>query len=251
MWRPLNKEKIMAKKKNKKLKRSRRVPKGRRNLAVANYGDTIVIRNKSTVSAGICGVVMLSLIAVAAFKLKEAWNLPFFWAGLMLVVLGIVYSSVNAICSKIVLDSPKTLISVYRPFEKQYKFSDVNYVDVTAKKSKDKPIAYTVILYIGNGKRTVEVTTYSEDQADELVSLFRGMLDNGAMEYPEGDEEPFHFDDDEKKSGFTFLKRKKNTEPEAGVDETDVKAPEKSDDASLEEKRDESENSDSDDDKEE
>ena len=37
------------------------------------------------------------------------------------------------------------------------------------------------------------------------------MLDNGAMVYPEGDEEPFNFGDG-KRFEFTFITRKKNTE---------------------------------------
>lgn len=242
---PLVKEKTMAKKKN--AKKARRTPKGRRNLSVVNNGDTVTIRNRSVVSAGIFGIIIFALIIVAVFKMKAAWELPLFWVGLSLVSLGIVYSSVNAIFSKIVLDSPNTLISVYRPFEKQYKFSEVNYVDINTSKLKDGPVAYTVILYIGIGKKTVEVTSYSKQQAEELLSLFRGMLDNGAMEYPEGNEEPFHFDDEDKKErGFAFLKRKNKDENKMESDKTEEKAPEKSEEHSEEEKSDETEKKDSD-----
>ena len=44
------------------------------------------------------------------------------------------------------------------------------------------------------------------------------MLDHGAMEYPEGNEEPFHLDDEEEKR-FEFIKRRKKTDVLPSVDE--------------------------------
>ena len=104
-------------------------------------------------------------------------------------------------------------MTVFSPFKTEYKFADINYVDLKASKPKDGLITHTVSAYIGNGKKKIELTTHSKPQADELVSLLRGMLDNAAMEYPEGNEEPFRFDDENEQTGG-FLKRKKQPKPE-------------------------------------
>ena len=215
----------MAKNKSAPTKKARRAPKGRRNLSVANYGDKVVIKNRSTVSVGLFGTILLALCVFAMIKIRWAWGFPVFWICASVIAAGMLSLFINMMLSKIVLDSPKTIISVYRPFEKQYKFSDVNYVDVNTTKHSDGLLAYTVILYIGVGKKTIQMTSFSKDQADELVALFRGMLDHGAMEYPEGDEEPFNFDD-EKEGGFTFLKRKKKTQTTEDDEPTTVTAAE-------------------------
>ena len=106
----------------------------------------------------------------------------------------------------------------YNPIKKQYKFEEINYIDQKTVNGKDGVVVYKVIVYIGNGKRTVEIAALSSSQADELASLLRGMLDNGAMIYPEGDEEPFNFDDEkkEKRGIFSFGKSKEGIE--AGTD---------------------------------
>lgn len=160
---------------------------------------------------------MLSMCIAGGVVMKEAWELPLFIVVFAIFVIGSVYSLANILLGKIVLDSPNMLMTVYNPFKKQYKFEDINYVDVHSSKPKDGIVLHNVIVYIGNGKRNVEIITMSSKQADELVLLLRGMLDNGAMIFPEGDEEPFTFDDDKEKKGvlsFGFKKSKDDPKDE-------------------------------------
>ena len=200
----------MMKNSKSKKKTKKKIPE-RKNLSVVNQGDLVIIRNRSTIAAAMVGVIMLGLCTAGAFTLRAAWELPLFWLLFGVLVTGVVYSLAKAMLAKVVLDSPKTTITVYNPLPIKYKFEDVNYVDVTTAKSTEGAIAYVVTVYIGIGKRTVEIVSYSKEQADELAILLRGMLDNGAMVYPEGDEEPFNFGDG-KRFEFTFITRKKNTE---------------------------------------
>ena len=157
-------------------------------------------------------------VIVGCFSIKDVWQLPVFWAMFLLLVLGTVWSLLNMILGKIVLDSLGMTMNVYNPVKKQYKFEEINYIDQKIVNGKDGVVVYKVIVYIGNGKRTVEIAALSSSQADELASLLRGMLDNGAMIYPEGDEEPFNFDDEkkEKRGIFSFGKSKEGIE--AGTD---------------------------------
>ena len=206
--------------KNKKLSKKNQKIKEKKNLDIANYGDVIVIRNRSVIASSVLTFIMLSLFVAGAVVMKEAWELPMFRVVFAAILLGAAYSLANIFLSKIVLDSPNMLMNVYNPFKKQYKFEDINYIDVDSSEPKDGIVLHSVIVYIGKGKRTVEITTMSSKQADELVTLLRGMLDNGAMVFPEGDEEPFTFDDDKKKKASFFLGSKKNKKEET-EDETE------------------------------
>lgn len=201
----------MKKTKDNKKKTNNKV-KEQKSLSIANHGDTVVIKNRSTLAAIISEAIILVLCIAGAVAMRDAWGLPLFWVVFLTLVAGILYSFASMIFGKIVLDSPNLQMTVYNPFKKQYKFEDINYVDIKSSKEKGGVIIHRVIVYIGEGKKSVEMTTLSQKQADELVSLLRGMLDNGAMTYPEGDEEPFNFDDDdEKKHGVNLfgLKKKK------------------------------------------
>ena len=208
-------------KKNKKQSKKNQKIKEKKNLQIANYGDVIVIRNRSVIAASVLSFIMLSLCIAGGVVMKEAWELPLFIVVFVIFVIGSVYSLANILLSKIVLDSPNMLMTVYNPFKKQYKFEDINYVDVHSSKTKDGIALHNVIVYIGNGKRNVEIITMSSKQADELVSLLRGMLENGAMVFPEGDEEPFDFDEDDKKrTGLFSFGSKKNKKSDT-EDETE------------------------------
>ena len=203
------------KKKNKKL--LKKAPE-KKNLSIVNQGDVVTIRNRSTIAASVLWTIVLMFVIVGCFSIKDVWQLPVFWAMFLLLVLGTVWSLLNMILGKIVLDSLGMTMNVYNPVKKQYKFEEINYIDQKIVNGKDGVVVYKVIVYIGNGKRTVEIAALSSSQADELASLLRGMLDNGAMIYPEGDEEPFNFDDEkkEKRGIFSFGKSKEGIE--AGTD---------------------------------
>ena len=217
----------MKKNSKSKKKTKKKVPE-RKNLSIVNQGDFIIIRNRSTIAAALIGVIFLGVCAVGVFTLRDAWNLPMFWLMFGALVAGVVYSIAKAMLNKVVLNSPKMTITVYNPVPITYKFEDVNYIDINTAKGTDGAVAYIVTAYIGVGKRTVELISYSKEQADELAILLRGMLDNGAMVFPEGNEEPFSLGDKGKPLEFTFITKKKNNEAasagpatEASKDETD------------------------------
>ena len=216
------------KKKNKKL--LKKAPE-KKNLSIVNQGDVVTIRNRSTIAASVLWTIVLMFVIVGCFSIKDVWQLPVFWAMFLLLVLGTVWSLLNMILGKIVLDSLSMTMNVYNPIKKQYKFEEINYIDQKTVNGKDGVVIYKVIIYINNGKRSVEIASLSSSQADELASLLRGMLDNGAMVYPEGDEEPFNFDEEktEKRGLFSFGRsvtkdvEKSNDAPESsdsGKDET-------------------------------
>lgn len=184
----------MAKNKNKKSRKVRE----KKNLSIANYGDTVVIRNRSLIGGGILGTLTVAFCIAMLFVLRDAWDVAIFWIVYPFILLSSIYSLINTLFGRIVLDSPNMLMTVYMPFKAVYKFSDINYIDLKSSKKQEGYITHTVTVYIGDGKRCVNVDTLSAEQAEELTSLFRGMLDNAAMEYPEGNEEPFNFDDDKK-----------------------------------------------------
>ncbi|MBQ7344164.1 MAG: hypothetical protein IJW53_05330 [Clostridia bacterium] len=192
----------------------------KKNLSIINQGDTVIIKNRSAIASGVLGVVLIILCVVGTFLLGDIWNMLLFKLAFPLIVLGALWTSIGAIFSKIVLNSPNKLMIVYNPFKKQYNFDDINYVDRKTKKEKDGVVVHKISAYIGDGKRTVEILTFSSEQADELESLLRGMLDSGAMVYPEGDEEPFNFDDEkkERRGLFSFGKRKVNDKNAAEKD---------------------------------
>lgn len=195
-------------KKNKNKAKNKVINK--KNLSIINQGDTVIIRNRSTIAAGVLSVIILGVCAAGIFTLRDAWNLPLFWLMFAVFVAGTLFSLAKSIFGKVVLDSPKTTMTVYNPLPVSYKFEDVNYVDQKTLKNGDGPLVHVVTVYIGIGKRSVELVSYSKEQADELAILLRGMLDNGAMVYPEGDEEPFNFDND-KRFEFNFIKRNKKS----------------------------------------
>ena len=185
------KEKV-EEKKDKKRNSEKKVAE-KKNLSIVNQGDFIVIRNRSAIGAGVLSVIILGICAAGVYTLRQAWNLPLFWAMFGLLVLGILYSLVKSVCSKIVLNSPQKIITVYNPLPKEYKFEDINYIDRKTVKDRTAPDAHVVIAYIGDGRRNVSITSYSKAQADELAILLNGMLDNGAMIFPEYDEDPLDY----------------------------------------------------------
>lgn len=188
---------------NDKKKKARKV-RERANLSIANHGDTVIIRNRFLVGGGILGGLMLAFSIAIFFVLRGAWDTVIFWIVYPFLFLSTLYSFLNTLFGKIVLDSPRTTMTVYSPFKVVHKFSDINYVDMKSSKKQEGFITHTVTVYIGDGRRCVNIDTLSRKQADELVSLLRGMLDNAALIYQEGNEEPFHFDDgeDEKAEGI-------------------------------------------------
>lgn len=193
-------------KKNKKKIKSKVINK--KNLSIINQGDTVIIRNRSAIAAGVISVIVLGVCAAGIFTLRDAWDLPLFWLMFSVFIVGTLYSFAKTLFGKIVLDSPKTTMTVYNPFPISYKFEDVNYVDLKTQKNQDGLEAHVVTVYIGIGKRSVQLVSYSKEQAEELAILLRGMLDNGAMVYPEGDEEPFSYES-ETDGEFKCLKRNK------------------------------------------
>ena len=205
--------------------------KGKKNLKVVNRGDYVIIKNRAVFIPAFVGIMVLVLAVMTVLNLREAWNLPAFWCVMGALIVGTTYSVASTIFGKIVLDSPRKCMIVYSPFGRSYKFDDINYIDRrTDKGNKGKKI-YVVDVYIGNGKRSVRVASYSKAQADEIEVLMRGMLKSGALIHPEGDEEPFNFDK-KKKSASPFSKRVKkpiedenpeNTQPDVSAE--NVEAP--------------------------
>ena len=192
--------------------------KERKNLSIINCGDKVVIKDRSRVASSVLWSIILAFLSSLIFILKDARNEAIFWVPFLFVAFSTAYMLANAIFGKIVLDALEMSITVYIPFKIEYKFSDVNYVDIRSSKPKDGIVTHKVSAYIGKGKGSVDVVTTSISQADEVASLIRGMLDSGAMEYPEGNEEPFGYEE-EKKQGFAFPKRKKK--PDEAADEAD------------------------------
>lgn len=184
----------------------------KKNLSIVNSGDVVIIKNKSSIAGAVLGAIILSFFATVLFLLKDARQVTLFWLVFAFLTLSAVYFLTSALLGKIVLNSPEKLMTVYFPIKKEYKFDAINYIDCKSSKPKEGIVTHTVVVYIGNGKRRVEVATTSRAQADELVALLRGMLDNGAMEFPEGDEEPFNFDDKRGRSAFSFLKKKSDSQ---------------------------------------
>ena len=204
------------KKKSKAKARAKAKKTGRKNLSIVNHGDEVVISNRSTIAASVCGVIILGLCAAGIFTLRDAWELPLFWCLFSAAALGAVYSFAKMLFGKIVLNSPDMTMTVYNPFPIEYKFVDINYIDQRTERGTDGETVHVVVVYIGDGKRSVEIVSFSKEQADELAALLRGMLDLAAMIYPEGDEEPFDLDDD-KTAGFNFLRRNKKQTPAPAV----------------------------------
>ena len=198
-------------KKNNK-KKDRKI-REKRNLSIVNYGDVIIIKNRTAVASAVLGTIILAFSGAVMFTLKDAWNNPVFWGVFAFVVLGTVYMLASAVLNKIVLNSPNMTMTVCFPFKKEYKFSDINYIDMRSSKPKDGIVTHKVSAYIGNGRMSVDVVTTSASQAEEIAALLRGMLDNGAMEYPECDDEPKPDNEEEKKPVFPlFAKKKKSSE---------------------------------------
>ena len=192
-------------------------------LLIENNGDFVTIRTRSILVAAIIGSIELALCVACIFVMKGAWGLPWFWVMFSSVILGIIYFTVNELLSKIVLNSPKMTMTVYNPLKKEYKFSDINYIDAKTTKS-GRAVLHVVTVYIGDGRRSVEIATLSEKQAYELASLLRGMLDNAAMIYPEGNEEPFNLDDNNKKSPLEVFREKFGKKPADNSNDDSLKS---------------------------
>ena len=176
------------------------------NLKIENFGDTVIIKNRSAITGGVSGALLMVFIIAVAIIMRAAWSYYLFWLLFAFLFLSSAYWCVSAAFGKIVLNSPKMTMTVYSPLKKEYKFRNINYVDVKSAKPKDGFVVHTVSVYIGDGKKSVKIDTLSSEQAEELSALLRGMLDNAAMEYPEGNEEPFNLDKEEKKAAGSLLK---------------------------------------------
>ena len=200
------KEKKVKVKKEKNKKREKKVVE-KKNLSIVNQGDFIIIRNRSAIAASVLSVIILGVCAAGVYTLRQAWDLPLFWTAFGLLVLGIIYSLAKTVFSKIVLNSPQKTITVYNPFPIQYKFEDVNYIDRKTVKDRTAPDAHVVIAYIGEGKKNVSITSYSKAQANELAILLNGMLDNGAMIFPEYEEDPLDYGGKMQKHDFITSKK--------------------------------------------
>lgn len=157
-------------------KDTKRKDTGKKSLSVNNFGDHVIIRNRNYYLGAALGILIFIVSVIGAFYLRDAWSLPFFWGAFVLLLIGIAYYTVKTIISKIVLDSRDLTMTIYNPFVKRYNFADVNYVDRKTVHSKDGGTTYAVIVYIGNGKRSVEVASQSLDQADEIEVLMRRMF---------------------------------------------------------------------------
>lgn len=190
------------KKKKRKTKRIRE----KKTLSVSNMGDIVVIKNRYVAAnAIVCTVVMAVLIAVF-FKLKAVWDEPVFWVMYLFMFFSNIYSLWKTVIGKIILSSNDALMTVYWPFKKEYSFSDISYIDLKSSKPNEGYVTHSIFIYAGEGKKRVKLETFSSVQANEIVSLLRGMLDCGAMEYPEGNEESFNLPEEEKSSGGFFEK---------------------------------------------
>ena len=61
-------------KKNKKKAKNKVINK--KNLSIINQGDTVVIRNRSSIAASVVSVIILGVCAAGIFTLRAAWELP-------------------------------------------------------------------------------------------------------------------------------------------------------------------------------
>ena len=196
----------------------------KKSLVITNYGDTVVIRNRSAVGGGILGVILMAFFVTVTICMRVAWKSPLFWGVIIFLFLCSAYWFASTAFAKIVLDSPKLLMTVYNPFKAEYSFKDVNYIDHKSSKPKDGYVMHTVSIYIGNGRKRVRIDTLSATEAEEVKAIVSGMLDCGAMEYPEGDEELFNYEKPDRRATHSTsikecFKGKKSTESE--MDELD------------------------------
>ena len=195
--------------------------KEKKNLLIANMGDMVVIKNRAIIGNTVLGAIVMIFCVIIMFLLREAWDVPLFWVIFSFIFIGSAYSFANIICGRIVLRSGTNIMTVYGPFKKEYSFAEINYVDMKSSRPTDGYITHTVMIYIGDGRKCVKLDTFSLEQAEELVSLLRGMLDNGAMIYPEGNEKPFSYDERAKKKTFDIVKALlKKRDEEKAVEET-------------------------------
>ena len=190
----------------KKKKRKNRRIREKKTLSVSNMGDIVVIKHRYVAAnAIVCTAVMAILIAIF-FKLKAVWDEPVFWVMYLFMFCSNIYSLWNTVIGKIILTSEDSKMTVYWPFKKEYKFSDISYVDLKSSKANEGYITHRVLIYVGEGRKSVKLETFSSSQAEELVSLLRGMLDCGSLEYQEGNEESFNLPAEEEKKPFGFFR---------------------------------------------
>ena len=100
----------MAKNKNKKSRKVRE----KKNLSIANYGDTVVIRNRSLIGGGILGTLTVAFCIAMLFVLRDAWDVAIFWIVYPFILLSSIYSLINTLFGRIVLDSPNMLMTSRR-----------------------------------------------------------------------------------------------------------------------------------------
>ena len=190
----------------KKKKRKSRKIREKKTLAISNMGDIVVIKHRYVAAnAIVCTAVMAILIAIF-FKLEAVWDEPVFWVMYLFMFFSNIYSLWNTVIGKIVLTSKDSMMTVYWPFKKEYKFSDISYVDLKSSKVNDGYVTHRVLIYVGEGRKCVKLETFSSSQAEDLASLLRGMLDCGSMEYQEGNEESFNLPSEEEKKPFAFFR---------------------------------------------
>ena len=191
---------------NKKKRKNKRI-RERKTLSVSNMGDTVVIKHRYVIpNAIVCTVVMAILIAIF-FKLKPVWDEPVFWVMYLFMFFSNIYSLWNTVIGKIILTSKDAMMTVYWPFKKEYKFSDISYVDLKSSKPNEGYVTHRVLVYVGEGKKKIKLETFSSVQAEQLVSLLRGMLDCGSLEYQEGNEESFNLPEEDEKKSTGFFKK--------------------------------------------
>ena len=198
----------------KKKKRKTKKIREKKTLSVSNMGDTVVIKHRYVAANAIVCTAVMAILIMVFFKLKAVWDEPVFWVMYLFMFFSNIYSLWNTVIGKIILTSKDSMMTVYWPLKKEYKFSDISYVDLKSSKPNEGYVTHRVLIYVGEGRKSIKLETFSSTQANELVSLLRGMLDCGSMEYQEGNEEPFDLPAEEEKKPSGFFKNlfKKNAE---------------------------------------
>ena len=149
---------------------------GTESLTVINLGNTVIIKDRSSPVIAISSVAMLVITVICAVAMRAAHRSPLFWTVAVALVAGLTYSAVKAILAKMVLDANKMTMTIYNPSAKCYKFSDVNYVDSGTVNDRNGEEVFIVTVYMGDGRRSIDVATYSKEQAKEVERLMCAMF---------------------------------------------------------------------------
>ena len=152
---------------------------GTESLTVINLGNTVIIKDRSSPVIAISSVAMLVITVICAVAMRAAHRSPLFWTVAVALVAGLTYSAVKAILAKMVLDANKMTMTIYNPSAKCYKFSDVNYVDSGTVNDRNGEEVFIVTVYMGDGRRSIDVATYSKEQAKEVERLMCAMFSSG------------------------------------------------------------------------